>query len=233
MNEHELRWIYVYIVYNCNTDRLIFSDVMYVGQTNNLKMRHFQHLTPKSKGVIDKFLRTHRYELIPIMCGFRKDIDCMEKYLIKEWDTLFSHKTGLNQSPGGLDGGCARKPIDQFDKSGKYIKTYFGGAKEICEVNGYSHPTIITKCCKGKHTSYMGYMWKYHIDNPEDIAPHRKNYARKRKVYQYSLEWTFIKQWESVRSIERELGFNHGDVIRCCNNPKRSFKGYRFSYTKI
>lgn len=234
MNEYELRWIYVYIVYNCISDKLLFSDVMYIGQTKNLKERHYHHLyINHQKTVCDKFLSTHKYEFIPLMCGFAKDIDCMEKYLIREWCTDFNEGMGLNCTMGGLDGGAGCKPIDQFDKCGAYIKTFFGGAKEICETYGYKYPSAITRCCKGKISSYMGFMWKYHINNPTQIEPHRKNYAGKRVVYQYTLDWDFIKEWDSVRTIERELKINHGDIVRCCNNPQRSYKTYRFSYEKV
>lgn len=235
-NEYELRWIYVYIVYNCKTDRLIFSDVMYIGQTNDLIQRNYTHLckSHNSHTLVDKFLRTHRCEYIPLMCGFAKDIDCMEKYLIREWDTLFVHGTGLNISIGGRDGGGARVPIDQYDKCGRFIRTYFGGALEACIINNFKNPTTITKCCKGKLSSYKGYMWKYHTgDTISHIDPHIKKYARKRKVYQYNLDKILIKEWDSVREAERALHINHGDIIKCCNGKINTYKGYIFSYEKI
>lgn len=234
MNEYELRWIYVYIVYNCKTDRLIFSDVMYIGQTKDLSERHYHHTYKKhTKSTCDKFITTHKYEFIPLMCGFATDIDSMEKYLIKKWCTFFSEGMGLNLAQGGLNGGSIRIPIDQYTKDGRFLKTYYGGAKEICEINGYKNPSTITKCCKGKLTSYMGYMWVYHTTNPQNIEPHVKRYARKKTLYQYDCDWNYITEWDSVRSAGKALNINHGDIVKCCNNPNKTYKGFKFSYTKI
>ena len=234
MNEYELRWIYVYIVYNCKTDRLIFSDVMYIGQTRDLSERHYHHTYKKhTKAICDKFITTHKYEFIPLMCGFSKDIDSMEKYLIKKWCTSFNEGLGLNISSGGLSGGSTRVPINQYDLGGKYIRTFYGGVKEASDVLGIKHRSSITSCCRLKITSFKGYMWRYFEGDVSNIEPHKKNYARKRIVYQYTTDLTFIKEWDSVRSIERELQINHGDVIKCCNDLEKSYKGYKFSYTKI
>lgn len=52
-----------------------------------------------------------------------------------------------------------------------------------------------------------------------------------KKLYQYSLEGVFIQEFESVRSMERLLGFNHGSVQNAIRFKSTSH-GYLWSYEK-
>ena len=38
----------------------------------------------------------------------------------------------------------------------------------------------------------------------------------KRKVNQYDLQWRFIKVWNSMMEIEKELFFHHSNIWACC-----------------
>ena len=40
---------------------------------------------------------------------------------------------------------------------------------------------------------------------------------KSKAVNQYDLQGNFIKTWQSVREIERELGYRHQNIISCCN----------------
>lgn len=61
------------------------------------------------------------------------------------------------------------------------------------------------------------------------------NYKSK-YVYQYDLEGNFIKQWFNANTIASELGYNDGDIGRCCkyeeHEGQRSAYGYYWSYIK-
>lgn len=43
-----------------------------------------------------------------------------------------------------------------------------------------------------------------------------KNHNRSKKVNQYDLDWNFIKTWDSMSDIQRDLGINASYVCRCC-----------------
>lgn len=45
-------------------------------------------------------------------------------------------------------------------------------------------------------------------------------------VLQYTLDGEFIREWESTREIERQLGFNHSGICMCCNGKLK--KSYNF-----
>lgn len=54
--------------------------------------------------------------------------------------------------------------IDQFTKSGIYVKTWL--STHDAERNGFSRKHII-ECCKGIYKSHKGYIWKYHIESED------------------------------------------------------------------
>ena len=43
-----------------------------------------------------------------------------------------------------------------------------------------------------------------------------ENNFKNKKVNQYTLQWEFIKKWESRIKIERELWYNHRNISSCC-----------------
>lgn len=62
-----------------------------------------------------------------------------------------------------------------------------------------------------------------------------------KKVYQYTMDWVLVKEWESTKECARN-GFNQGAIVICCKgglirNNKwinvTQHKGYRWSYEKI
>lgn len=51
------------------------------------------------------------------------------------------------------------------------------------------------------------------------------------KVYQYTLDGKFVKEWKSTRECARN-GFNQGAVFSCCIGERKTHKGYIWSYKK-
>ena len=52
-----------------------------------------------------------------------------------------------------------------------------------------------------------------------------------KKVNQYKLDWEFIKTWESMADIKRELGINQSNICRCCKGIKKTIRGFRWEYS--
>jgi hypothetical protein len=40
----------------------------------------------------------------------------------------------------------------------------------------------------------------------------------------------FIKEWDSIKSVEIELGLSHGHIIQCCKFQRRTCGGFRWVY---
>lgn len=53
---------------------------------------------------------------------------------------------------------------------------------------------------------------------------------RKKKVIQIDLDGGRT-EWESLRQIERELGFNHSNISNCCKGLTRTAYGFKWCYT--
>ena len=50
-----------------------------------------------------------------------------------------------------------------------------------------------------------------------------------KKVYQYTLDGKFVKEWKSTRECDRN-GFNHGAVAACCRGELKKYKGFLWEY---
>lgn len=50
-------------------------------------------------------------------------------------------------------------------------------------------------------------------------------------VNQYDLKGKLIKTWNCMRDIQRELGFEHTNISRCCRNKQKTAYGFIWRYT--
>lgn len=55
-------------------------------------------------------------------------------------------------------------------------------------------------------------------------------YSRARKVNQYDMQGNFIKTWNCVSDIERELGIKNQMIIRCCKSMRNKTHNYIWRY---
>ena len=53
-----------------------------------------------------------------------------------------------------------------------------------------------------------------------------------KKVYQYTLDGKFVKEWESTMECERN-GYDHSNVAACCRGKRKTYKGFIWSYNKF
>lgn len=53
---------------------------------------------------------------------------------------------------------------------------------------------------------------------------------RSKPVLQYDKQGNFIKKWASTREVERQLGFNQGNVSACCRGEHKQMYGYIWKY---
>lgn len=77
-------------------------------------------------------------------------------------------------------------------------------------------------------------------DNEYNInyGTHNKRQAKSKskEVYQYTIDGTLVKKWESTNECGRN-GFSHSAVSLCCNNKynfrSNKYKGYIWSYKEF
>jgi hypothetical protein len=53
------------------------------------------------------------------------------------------------------------------------------------------------------------------------IAPRGKDSNCSIPINQYTKDGTFVKQWESINTLKREMGFNSFGIIGCCKMRKK------------
>ena len=51
-------------------------------------------------------------------------------------------------------------------------------------------------------------------------------------ILQFSKTGDFIKKWDSGTQIERELGFDNGNICSCCKEKLKLAYGYKWGYEK-
>ena len=50
------------------------------------------------------------------------------------------------------------------------------------------------------------------------------------KINQYDLDNNFIKKWDCLRDVQRELNIFASDISKCCKGVKKTAGGYRWRY---
>lgn len=61
--------------------------------------------------------------------------------------------------------------------------------------------------------------WKFWKDNPSS-----------KKVNQYDLQWNFIKTWDCIKDIEKELEIRNECISRCCKWKYKTSWWYKWEY---
>lgn len=60
----------------------------------------------------------------------------------------------------------------------------------------------------------------------------RNSPTKSLSVFQFSLNGKFIKRWDSLCEIERQLGFLHSNISTCCYGVKKSMNGFIWCFEK-
>lgn len=235
-----LHCVYCYCVFNC-TGR----DLVYIGQTNNLKLRHKKHIPSKGYGElkVDKYLKTHMWTLDVLWIGYKEDASAMEKYFIKMFDAI-DH--GLNLTTGGelyipspevnkvnsdKKKGILNpnhKKVYQYTLDGKFIKEW--DAISIASTNCNINKDSISNCARGGNKTAGGYIWRYTY--VESIPPVKYIFVKNgcKKLAQYSLNMDFVAMWDSVNEASRCLKYDCGCISRAARGLIRQYNGYIWRY---
>ena len=55
---------------------------------------------------------------------------------------------------------------------------------------------------------------------------------RGKKILQYTLDMVFIKEWDCIRDIERELKIANQNISKCCKGKRKTAGGFIWRYKK-
>ena len=214
------------------------NGMIYIGQAIDLKARYKKHL----KNILDlthkedfyKALRefgieNFSYEILEQFNEFDQDkLNTLECFYIDKFNSLIPY--GYNMVPGGTNGaGLAKgKSVIQFDLQGQQIAK-FQSAHEAARVTGINFGSICA-CCRNEISHTKNYQWKYLEDNKiiEDISS--KVIIKNQIVLQYSLDGSFIQEFNSLKEASEKTNISKGIICNVCNGKGKTAGGYIWRY---
>ena len=124
------------------------------------------------------------------------------------------------------------RPVLQFSQNGDFIARY-DSANAAGRALGLINGSNIIKCCKREIKTSKGFIWKYEDDPTplELFLKEKKKRTTGKPVLQFSLEGSFIKEYESCEKAGKAIGENNGSQInRCARGERKMAHGYIWKY---
>lgn len=126
-----------------------------------------------------------------------------------------------------LDGSIKKDPhVYMYDEDGNLFKVF----ETISEVKKeYKFNKNNLKRAIKNNDLFENYYWSY--DKYENILLENPELERKspRKVYQYTMEGDFVKEWESISECKKEFK----SVLQVCLGKRNHCKKFKFSFNKL
>lgn len=118
-----------------------------------------------------------------------------------------------------------KKPVCQYTKDGVLVNK-FDGVREAERVTGL-YSNSISKCCLGKQEYVGNFIWRYEGDAFDKFSGFP---TRKIAVIQYDKNYIEVRKWESIREIQKTLGYDHAAISRCCRGQQKTSYGFIWKF---
>lgn len=221
------RIYYIYEWYFVDTGK-----VFYVGKGKGRRYREKKDRNDKFIKYVNKYeckvRKTH--ENLREDEAFKKEIEMIAYY--KNIGQCSCNMTIGGDAPPthfGID-APNRREVVQLTLNGQYVKTW-DYIHEIEKELGISNSAIVA-CCKGKHgrCSTGGFLWIY-----KDVYDPKKQYTYNPKtnakpILQYRLDGSFVREWNSAKQINVELGFKRSGICGCLKGRYKTCNGFIWKY---
>lgn len=189
--------------------------VFYVDNDCNIYSKNLTLLTQKknNKGYLmvscrtnDSCKLTHRFvHRILAQAFFRSDLD--GRYEVHHKD-----HNPLNNSLDNLE------PMLRYEHKIEHLQIYPLTKKcKICGKEFTPHKT------KRKRAIVCSEKCKRKLDGINAKQ-------RKKPINQYDLNKNFIKNWDSGATVQKELGYRHSNIVKCCKHQIDTAYGYIWEY---
>lgn len=215
---------------------------VYIGQTYKGSGRYGTQFGYKGQLVYRAMKKYPNYKKEILEYCTLEEVDDRERYYIEKYRAM-EKPYGYNREGGGNDSKIRSEetkslissihggePIIQYSLDGQFMKrwNYVSEAAGELDIN----PDQIYKCCRKKAKSAGGFLWAFEKDNKKTLKKYNRSESRYKTVYQFDLNGTLLKEWNSVQEIEKELKIGHGSISSCCNGKLKSAGGYLWSFNK-
>jgi group I intron endonuclease len=203
----------------------IDSGKVYIGATSkSLETRKKDHLKKSKKGksyAFQQAIATHgpdafRWEKVDYATTIDELAQKEKAYILK----YNSKERGYNSDSGG----GIQKTVYQYDVStGKVVGKY----KSLKDAGAKFHLTKqdLSKVCLSVNKLSNGFVWTYSSTFPTDLKDHRK-----KVVQQFSLDGTFINEFNSVSEASKLTGCNKTSIAKTCRDERQSCGGFSWRY---
>lgn len=124
--------------------------------------------------------------------------------------------------------------VFRFDLKGNLILPIFNNVREASQILKINLPALYN-CCRGKSITCNNFIFVYEDNWKKEIKSRIKMYHEKskgKKVYQYSKDYTFIKEHPSIAQASREAKINPATLRGALDKNHRCAGGYRWKTTK-
>jgi len=207
------------------------SRRIYIGQSKHIEKRFYEHkFQPKNRNLslIQKSIKkygydNHQFEIVEECKDF--ELDNKEIFWINRLKSNYSkfpEENGLNLTDGGNFIFPKKEKIEKKEVSEETRKKMSDSQKKIWNGNNI-RKEYFSSIFSGRKAP-----WKTHKQSKEFIE--RRISKIKKPIFQYDLKGTFIKEWNSAKDIEKELGFTSDYISLCCKGKISKFKNYLWKY---
>lgn len=87
------------------------------------------------------------------------------------------------------------------------------------------------KSMKGKFNGENHPMYgKQHTEETKQKISQARKGKRNKPILQYSLIGEFIREWESITQVNKELNIDNSSITKCCKEKLKSCGGYIWRY---
>ena len=131
------------------------------------------------------------------------------------------------------------KPVAQYTKCGKLVAIYLS-AKLAAKHTGIDDSTIGCVVTGIRGRTGGGFVWKF-ADDADKVSVNNPVYFTglpykairtdtRKRVCQYTMDWVFIKEYESSYLAAKMVGCSQGSISSVCTGYQKSAGGYRWKY---
>ena len=146
-----------------------------------------------------------------------------------EWCTAeYNTNYGTRALRQGISSG---KTVYQYNKYGVLENTYYSASYASKEIGVKS--TSIHACCVGKIVTVKGCVWSYKPLSVEEVREKIDNKYCCKKVYQYTKDGDFIKEYKSTTEAEEETKVKSSNIWGSCVGKQKTAGGYIWSYDEM
>jgi len=217
----------------------ISNEVRYIGKTNNIARRFSAHLNDKSKSHKASWIESLKNKGVLPIIEIIEEFTCEKECYLSEIKHIQQYNNLTNHHLGGI-GGDSNSTRGINNPNSNLNEDEVLQIKDLLLFTGLSIKNIAAKfnvSIATIHGITNSNSWSYitgftgkekwtrqeSIDKRANILKERGVYDKlSKKVYQYSLNNIFIKEFKSISEASRFTKTDRSSISQCINNKLKS-----------